>query len=564
MTRFRNITLGGEYAISYPIGALTLPILILTVPLTSKVEGSNGTFLNWTIAAIIGTFVAILLLLFIDRSLWANRRIKPVKNQYLFLVGGIIGAAKGIVTEISAHYFLNINGISLATVAERSFSSASIGTISIPLIALMNFSWNANKAIRRKRISEIAGIDNLLAGVEDEVKEKDFLEDAKLRIIAAKNDFVNQYVVSTERNPSEIANKLNLIASELVRPLSHDAEKVHQKSILERHSWKESISRFPSAVGLGQSWLVALFVSSSARIQLQIRGLTGGLTILAVSTIIFYGVLKLFVSINKGSHRSIRRILTSFVLLMFINSSGSWVASKIFFGDYKVSYLINVFWCALITIAVGISALYLTYEMEELAELDEEYSNKYQELLKLEQGQPRIAASLARYLHGTMQTRLIASAYRIKNLEIGVDAKRLEEELRNVLAHFDLPLNLEQSHSGQNSKELVDEILELWSPFLEISIKFNDLANTKVEIVSSICEVINEALSNAFRHGNATKVCIEIESRGDQLSLEIADNGSNYHEAAPGLGMSIYDRLATNWSLSREGSSTVLKVAIHC
>ena len=51
MMRFRDITLGGEFAISYRIGLFAIPILIITVPLTSVAENTSGTFLTWTIAA---------------------------------------------------------------------------------------------------------------------------------------------------------------------------------------------------------------------------------------------------------------------------------------------------------------------------------------------------------------------------------------------------------------------------------------------------------------------------------------------------------------------------------
>lgn len=559
MTRFKNIVLGGEFAISYKIGALALPIIIGTVPLTSMAEDSSGTFLDWTLAAVCGTFFAIVCLLIVDKTFWANRNVKPVKNGNLFLLGALIGAIKGITTEITAQRIFHVTGINLFTILERSLSSASIGAISIPLIALLGFSLDAHKKIREKRLNELAGIEDLLEGLGKAEIEEGFLRDTKVRIAEARQQFIANFIEVRTHTTEEISAELSAIANQLVRPLSHRAEQLNKKSILERHTWQESVMRFPSAVKLGIPWLIGLFISSSARVQLQIRGLHGGLAMLSLSCLIFWFCLHLFAWVNRNERNSNKRLFFSFALTMILNSTLSWIGSELLFGNYKVNFTLNVFWCAIIVIVVGISTLYLTYELEELEELEAEYSKKYQELLKLEQGRPRISASLARYLHGTMQTRLIASAYRINNLGNDASESDLTVELNMVLEHLKLPIDLAVLEEKKPPQEMFKEIVDLWSPFMEISFKFphSELLGSKV--TSSICEVVNEALSNAFRHGKATNVCIETEVFTKKCKIVISDNGLNYHESAPGLGMTIFDQVSTSWKLERHGNSTILE-----
>lgn len=559
MTRFNNINLGGEFAISYKIGALALPMLILTVPLTSMVKASNGTFLQWTIAAAIGTIIAILALLIVDKTIWANRILKPVRNPDLFIVGGSIGALKGTVTEISALIFFDMKGISASTIIERTISSASIGAISIPLIALLGFSLNARRQIHEKKLNELAGIDNLLEGLDNKLIEDKFLEDTSYRINLARQKFEKEFILNKNYNGTEVANRLIQISSELVRPLSHRAEEINKRSILKEHSWQETVTRFPSAVKLGVGWLMALYVASSARLQLQIRGIIGGLTILALATFFYWISLKIFIFLNRGIKINPFQVLGSLFVAMFLNSTLAFLASEMIFGNYKVNFVLNVFWCAGITVVVGFSTLYLTYELEELEQLNSEYSNKYQKMLKMEQGRPRISASLARYLHGTMQTRLIASAYRFKNLPVENDFATFEAELDLVLSHLTLPESYEKIQKYSNPIEMFDEIVELWSAFLEISIKYPKVNNLEVKVISSICELVNEALSNAFRHGQATKVSIEIESKNNCCLVTILDNGTIFEEPKPGLGMSVYDRVASKWNLYRDGEQTSLE-----
>ena len=559
MTRFKNITLGGEFAISYKIGAYALPILILTVPLTSIAESSNGTFLQWSIAALAGTIPAVIGLIAVDKTIWANRRFRPIRNRQLFIIGGLLGALKGMATEISATRLFSISGISITTMFERTISSASIGALSIPLIALLGFSINARQQIKNKRLNDLAGIDNLLEGLENKSIEVKFLEDTRIRIEIARESFEKDFIRSKNFNSSEIGLRLNQIASELVRPMSHHAEQLNRHSMVKEHSWQETVSRFPSAVRLGVGWLIALYVASSARLQLQTRGIVGGIVILSIATLIFWASLRFFLLLNRNNVRSQYYVLTTLLASMILNSTLAFVASQIIFGDYKVNFTLNVFWCFFISIFVGFSTLYLTYEIEDLAHINEEYSKKFQQLLKSDQGTSRISASLARYLHGTMQTRLIASAYRLQNLSEQCTTEDFEAELQLVLEHLKLPNNFPAIQNVSNPKDMIDEIIELWGSFIEISTNFQDIHSIDIKTMGNVCELLNEALSNAFRHGRASNVTVEIRVEGNKVNILVSDNGFISLEPKPGLGMSLYDRVTSNWELNRVGGSTILQ-----
>ena len=563
MTRFKNITLGGEFAISYKIGALALPVLILTIPLTSKAEGSSGSFVQWTFAAVVGTIPAIAALFILDRVIWKNRRIRPVKNESLFLAGGLIGALKGVSTELSALFLLKIDNVDLYSITERTISSSSIGAISIPLIALMSFSWSANLRIRETKLNELAGIDNLLESLGDKTVELEFLEITRDRISKAKDEFISEFLLTSNKNKADIAYKLNSIAIELIRPLSHSANQILKRSIIKDHTFIESIHRFPASVNLGIPWLIALFISSSARIQLQIRGILGGIVMLVFSTFIFWVCINLFVWACSRGESSFQKVFGNFVFAIFLNSTLSWAVSEMLFSDYKVNYLVNVLWCGIIVVAVGIGTLFLTYELEELDRLEVEYSAKYQKLLRLEQGRTRITASLARYLHGTMQTRLIASAYRIRNLSSISDDSELEKELRIVLSHFDLPRDFTLEVPNKSSTQMFEEIVELWKSFMDIKYQGIALQTVPTKTMSKICEFLNEALSNSFRHGKATAIQITLLETSKEITIKIQDNGQIVTDIKPSLGMETFNWVSTHWKLEHLSNGTLVTGIFH-
>ena len=435
MMRFRNITLGGEFAISYRIGLIAIPLLIITVPLTDVAEKTSSSFSHWTMAATVGTLVAVIGLIVVDKTIWANRRIRPVSNYQLFLIGGILGAIKGAITEVAAA-FLGVEGITLTTILERTISSASIGSLAIPLIALMEFSLNAHKRLRIAQVNEIPGIDDLLNNIDNSRIEDQFLTKVRTRIENIRVDLVNNFLNKDKLNSDEVSLHLIKIANELIRPLSHDATKVHKKISIGRFGWREVNYRLPNAIAVGLPWVVAVYIATSARVQLQLRGLNGGALMLVLDVATLYLSIYMFIRINAKGRFTLLKINTSLILAIFFHTAASYFIALFIFGNYKLNFALNVFWTAFTIAEVSIASLYLTHELNELDKLEQEYSSKFQTLLRFTQGQSKLIPTLARYLHGTMQNRIITSANRIKRIE---DESEIRKELVIVLENLHLP-----------------------------------------------------------------------------------------------------------------------------
>jgi hypothetical protein len=559
MMRFRDITLGGEFAISYRIGFFAIPILIITVPLTSVAENTSGSFLTWTLAATIGTSVAVLALLVIDKTLWANRRIKPIPNDYLFIAGAALGALKGLITEITAHY-LGVTGISAASIIERTVSSASIGTLAVPLIALMEFSLHAHKRLKIAKFNELAGINDLLDNLDNKDLEERFLSQVVSRVNQTKLEFIQKYVSNPDVTPEDIATYLNKVASELIRPLSHEAQKIDSHLKLARISIKEMIYRLPSAISIGLPWIMAVYVASSARVQLQLRGLSSGLLILLLDLLSLYVSIFVFLKVVKYGKYSISRIIKLFITALLAHSVISLIFAEIIFGNYKLNFALNIFWTALTIAEVSIASLFLTHELDELDRLEREYSTKFQTLLRFTQGQPRLAPTLARYLHGHMQSRLIASAFRIR---VASSKEEIAKELLLVLENLELPADIADKVKVKTSLEIVSDLKELWEPFIELYLSEIEIKQLPIRTASEVCELLNEAISNAFRHGLASKVEVSITVSGNSCELKVRDNGEGLSTSSPGMGSEIFNKLTKSWNLERTGNHTEFRAIIN-
>ena len=75
--------------------------------------------------------------------------------------------------------------------------------------------------------------------------------------------------------------------------------------------------------------------------------------------------------------------------------------------------------------------------------------------------------------------------------------------------------------------------------------------------------LIDEGVSNAIRHAQASEISVSGSRVGADLHLEILSDGSHMIEKAPGLGTKLFAELATSWDYSRNGEQNILKFTVR-
>jgi len=91
--------------------------------------------------------------------------------------------------------------------------------------------------------------------------------------------------------------------------------------------------------------------------------------------------------------------------------------------------------------------------------------------------------------------------------------------------------------------------------------------------------VLEEWLTNVFRHGGGTEVTVEVACDGRQVGLRFTDDGTTFDptrapervapatldEAEPGgLGLFLIRRYSRSWRYAREAGRNVMQVEIDC
>jgi len=220
--------------------------------------------------------------------------------------------------------------------------------------------------------------------------------------------------------------------------------------------------------------------------------------------------------------------------------------------------MLETTWTALLIGAISFAGAYINTSIEAIEVSQSQYLRKFKSVTFQRYTNTSASHDLARFLHGSLQTKLSTSALRI------LQAKN-DDELRTELLfasdYLKMPIPLLHTEGDRSFAERLQEIKDSWEPLIQIqynSVEFNSDLDP-VEL-GNLFDLINEAASNAYRHGAATSISFTIKNGPDAIVVEATNDGLLVEPIKPGLGSQIYDTATRkNWKLiNRDNQATLL------
>lgn len=567
MKNFKNLAIGGESAFNYPLALACTPLLIIPVALNESKDGEFRNFLQWIGSAAIATSIAGLLMIFIDKTLFRNRRIKPVPNWWIFALGAFLGFVKGGVTGLIGKSLFHIPYITLNAVLIRSINAGAIGTLFIPIIALASYSWHVLGDARKLTIADLEAIELLLGADIDPQYQHQLVNAAKERLNAAKKEFNERFIMRKVQSTNEVAQYLRELSNSVVRKLSREISDRPKRSAFTGTQFAELVRLVPETILWVAPWFVTYSGVVSIHIFLNAYGLWLGLLLFTIHlSLLQLSMWVIYRLLRRGAPKNLQVLVIPLLIITLEAWALNCVQSILYGKPVDISPWSNAILNFTSFCLICSAGIYLSTQLNYIQFLQSEYSKKYTEIMRRDQSQQLISTRLARYLHGTLQTRLITSAYRIGKLRGGVNDDELPTELMLVLDHFDLPDNLGVTVEVKNFQDQINSVLEDWHSLLTVSLYMQTTSRAyPPEVKSDVCDIINEALNNALRHGNATSIQIDITDAEDVLIIRCEDNGAGPEIIEPGLGSELFSGATSGyWKLTRspDNSSTILELRI--
>ena len=564
---YSRLPLGGKSAFNWQALFISLPFLILETPIVEIKFDYIWLFWRWTLATLVAVIPVVLLFAVGDFIFFPNREKRPIPNWLIFVYGALLGFTYGAFLGLTTYLF-NLQNENLALqVLERGINNALAGMLLMPLSALIGSSINIYNDDREALIAERmlvesqkteskAVINSLRAQLSNKVDEN------LLRIIENSKDYFDTKSRSLEDNWELLAERLRSAALDTIRPFSHS---LHRKG--EERTYRVKANELASYVAykfqIHPILTVLVYLVTTHR-NYQAAGLT---YTYIQDLLIKCSILLMLLSILKlmSKLKIFRNIYGYLISLLMIGIAHVAILRNLL--NFQTSYIDSILIFALIfTVSLGMTFSHGGHA--ELEFLERRISEEQLEIMLLKREESRISRELAKYLHGTIQSRLMASAMGLEAAGRKGDVKALKKEAKSAYKNLKLPSESYFSTPANSLKEEIDKVIAKWTYLMTIQIKLDKKKyNLSADLVQDIGHVINEGLSNAFRHGNSDKVNIKLSENSGIIKIEIEDNGDGPSKGKGGLGSEWFTAIAgANWKLKENasgGTTLILEVSAH-
>jgi len=427
-----------------------------------------------------------------------------------------------------------------------------------------------------QRIAELLGMRAAL--VESRVRIDAQAQSRNEEIVERIQSVLAREVsVLDEGLPEAKVAQLQRMATDIVRPMSHEMSR-------NVPSWKPEVLASPPRF----EWRPILLAATSGRpFAPLITGLTLLLMAVASSTtlvpgaalrfnaVVFCASLFLLAVANRvvekfpSSWGLAVRSSASVVLLLataaITASLTVWVALGA--GNATSVFIVVLFFAAAFTGLFALTNAVQTVQEQVAESLAKSAAELRWSIARVGQVLWFQQKKLARALHGPVQSSITAAAIRMDAVvRAGGDPEPLLPEVRASIVDS-LGLLSATPDSVTSLQLSTDRLIGTWEgvAHIQVEIKQETLALLMADPIAETCvaDALNEAVSNAVRHGGADRVDVlidcQLSSTDGVVLLRVEDDGpASIDHTKKGLGSQILDETSVAWSLDQLDEGHIL------
>ncbi len=329
----------------------------------------------------------------------------------------------------------------------------------------------------------------------------------------------------------EAAQDLRAAADETVRPLSHAL-------------WREASARFPEprvsgVVSLLLREPVFLPLPAASVIVIGYLGATTQAYGTVVGPILALTLGVVTVALLTAGNAAMRRLprlrqlvyVATIVILqgvaLLLAYGPARAAGEVLPPSLIAGSIIGTLISVLLTSSVASLDASRTYVIQQL-----QTTVNQERIAQVARTRARAVAlrEIAQDLHGSVQTRLIACASAIERAAASGDAEAYDLALREGLSILE---GERASDRGTVGAQLA-VLAESWGALCDVTLHVEPSVSGSTH--ADIARVVEEAMGNAYRHGEATHIDVDVRSREGEVYVEVRDNGHGPAGGGPGLG----------------------------
>lgn len=564
--------IGGRHLLDRTSLLILSPYLVLTSVIAVLIQGlddsqvetqlSQFPWLAIVSANVLSLLVCWFALELLNKTVLRHRETRPIPVPLALLTGFGLGALKGFTTGVFG-FWLEVFSTFEAAVGGRWIQTGILGVCLIPILSL---SVAKIEQLNQKREVLIADhVSALLSGnlapTESLRRQVNELKANSLKILDDLQDSLPESGPTAAKR-FEVA--IDNLLSNHVRPLSHTIwqnrqarmPKLNLPTLISSGILGRSLNPLVSTALLFIILFMSHLVFVGALESFQ-RSLTISMTTALVTR--GYGFIKV--------RSSAIYISGYFVAVIGSVALGISLADALFGFVQNGSFLLAWFATSILSIQTILMATVGSQMISQERDIDSELGS----LLRENQIEDRARSAYsnlmnrdyAQFLHSDVQNQLLISALAAKRgsfttADLDVEIQRLRQLFEGLEQERPIPDN-------SSFLEVAQTLRQRWDGFIDLETSLSpDLERETCYRSWALVEVLNEAVSNAIRHGMASRVMVQIANLSGVIVLTISDNGLGVTKGRPGLGSRIIQEITNgNWELENgDNGGAVLKLRI--
>lgn len=288
----------------------------------------------------------------------------------------------------------------------------------------------------------------------------------------------------------------------------------------------------------------SMFVGTTVSMGINVSSAIG--IIFAVTIYLLLTLEKLLLKINGIKSKYIHPI---FLLLIAI---GPLFVTHVYFHYYEIAY-----WSPYSNVGVAgsvfMTAIFTTMLSQSLVDrakiidiLTAQITSGYVEERLQAIARMTEDSEIASYLHSSLQSELTAVALKLDQAAKSGSRDEVKSIIQyaQIVIERDLTVNF---YAGEHSPlERIKALLDAWHGIAEIKINLQKIELCETQVVTDISQIIEEAVSDSVRFGNANLISISGDASPDHYYFKVTDNGTSKPQGGSGLGTILLDEIAPN------------------
>ncbi len=552
--------LGGRWFGSWAVWGISMPFGLLVLASDLVASTSVTELARWLLVWAFAGLVTAAILAALQATVLRKRADAPISVRVAVAMGGLFGLCYGLSLWLGA---LIVGVSSVAPWPLRVLAVVIIGMWWIPLLTVAIDLVTTERQQRRRDIDDLVALEALRLREADVLREmreeisgdvRDALDPVRRRVDAA----VLEAEGGGDAPDPGLPQALREVADSSVRPLS-------------RELWRSASAQYPRVPWGAVFWrtirtqplrtylLAILAFLGDGLFVIADRGLQVGVaySIVAIGAVLI--ICATFNALMRRWPQQHARIFVIAIVALQVLNILIWQWRESTWGPQ------GPLWLLAVSLGLSVLAILITSGFgswrSEMHEMRDAFraSVTAETIAALARGHrvADVTREVARELHGSVQTRLVACAMAMDKASSEGDRIALAAALAEAQQVLAAPLSVP---AGATS--VADEVrrkIALWGDLCDFSVEVDPGVEGAAQ-ADVIGRIVEEGLTNAVRHGSATAVEVRIEVTGDDVLVQISDNGSGPRGGAAGLGSAMLDQATgKRWDLVRSGDWTHLR-----